>query len=85
MRSFSGASLAQIAFPLGGIGTGVVSLGGRGNLQDWARRARYGCARSRATTATRCDPVRIRASTRRDDCGRVRSFHAFSRYVQWRS
>jgi uncharacterized protein (DUF608 family) len=35
IRSFAGASLSQIAFPLGGIGTGTVSLGGRGNLQDW--------------------------------------------------
>jgi len=34
-RTFQGESLSQIAFPLGGIGTGTVSLGGRGNLQDW--------------------------------------------------
>lgn len=34
-RSFSGESLREIAFPLGGIGTGTVSLGGRGNLRDW--------------------------------------------------
>jgi len=34
-RVFEGASLKEIAFPLGGIGTGTVSLGGRGNLRDW--------------------------------------------------
>ncbi|MFH1074089.1 MAG: GH116 family glycosyl-hydrolase [Candidatus Firestonebacteria bacterium] len=28
-------NLSQIAFPLGGIGTGSISLGGRGNLQDF--------------------------------------------------
>src|SRR5881398_2417185 len=35
VRSFSGAQLGEIAFPLGGIGTGTVSLGGRGDLRDW--------------------------------------------------
>ena len=34
-RRFTGAALEQIAFPLGGIGTGTVSLGGYGNLRDW--------------------------------------------------
>ncbi len=34
-RTFSGKSLQQIAFPLGGIGTGTVCLGGRGDLRDW--------------------------------------------------
>lgn len=33
--SFSGANLREIAFPLGGIGTGCVSLDGRGGLRDW--------------------------------------------------
>jgi uncharacterized protein (DUF608 family) len=31
----SGPQLAQVAFPLGGIGTGTVSLGGQGQLLDW--------------------------------------------------
>jgi uncharacterized protein (DUF608 family) len=34
-RRFTKDSLREIAFPLGGIGTGTVSLGGRGNLCDW--------------------------------------------------
>ncbi len=34
-RLFSGRQLSQIAFPLGGIGTGSISLGGRGQLRDW--------------------------------------------------
>jgi uncharacterized protein (DUF608 family) len=34
-RVFSGPNLRMIAFPLGGLGTGTVSLGGRGQLRDW--------------------------------------------------
>ncbi|MGO8785975.1 MAG: GH116 family glycosyl-hydrolase [Terriglobia bacterium] len=34
-RTFTGRSLKMIAFPLGGIGTGTISLGGRGQLRDW--------------------------------------------------
>jgi hypothetical protein len=34
-RVFSGRQLAMLAFPLGGIGTGSISLGGRGQLRDW--------------------------------------------------
>ncbi|HOV74651.1 MAG TPA: GH116 family glycosyl-hydrolase [Candidatus Hydrogenedentes bacterium] len=34
-RVFSGASLSQIVFPIGGIGTGSVGLTGRGGLKDW--------------------------------------------------
>ena len=32
-RTFTGCG--EVAFPLGGIGTGTVSLGGRGELRDW--------------------------------------------------
>lgn len=35
VRSFSGAQLGEIAFPLGGVGTGTFSLGGRGDFRDW--------------------------------------------------
>lgn len=34
-RVFTGEYLQQIRFPIGGIGTGTVSLGGRGELRDW--------------------------------------------------
>src|SRR5215471_3066237 len=34
-RTYTGRQLAMIAYPLGGIGTGSISLGGRGQLRDW--------------------------------------------------
>ncbi|MBV9154952.1 MAG: hypothetical protein JO097_01730, partial [Acidobacteriaceae bacterium] len=34
-RVFSGNRLKMIAFPLGGVGAGSLSLGGRGQLRDW--------------------------------------------------
>jgi len=34
-RKFSGVHLQRIAFPLGGVGAGSISLGGRGQLRDW--------------------------------------------------
>ena len=35
LTSHDAAHLSRIALPLGGIGTGTVSLGGRGDLRDW--------------------------------------------------
>lgn len=35
VSSYSGRHLEQIAMPVGGIGTGCISLGGRGQLLDW--------------------------------------------------
>ncbi|MFI6937658.1 GH116 family glycosyl-hydrolase [Streptomyces sp. NPDC050418] len=35
VRRYRGAELARIALPVGGIGTGCISLGGRGQLLDW--------------------------------------------------
>ena len=34
-RAFTGRHLAAIAFPLGGVCAGCISLGGRGQLRDW--------------------------------------------------
>ncbi len=35
LRRYEGEQLRCVAMPLGGIGTGTVSLGGRGDLRDW--------------------------------------------------
>ena len=35
LTQYDGKHLARIAMPIGGIGTGTVSLGGRGDLRDW--------------------------------------------------
>ena len=34
-RRFAGPGATEVAFPIGGIGTGAISLGGRGNLRDF--------------------------------------------------
>ncbi len=35
LKTYRGRQLDRLAMPLGGIGTGTVSLGGRGDLRDW--------------------------------------------------
>lgn len=35
LNFYEGENLNRVALPLGGIGTGTVSLGGRGDLRDW--------------------------------------------------
>ncbi len=35
IQKFIGNHLKEIAFPIGGIGTGNITLGGRGDLRDW--------------------------------------------------
>ncbi|MDN5200681.1 GH116 family glycosyl-hydrolase [Fulvivirgaceae bacterium BMA10] len=35
LKTYEGKHLAEVAMPLGGIGTGTVSIGGKGDLRDW--------------------------------------------------
>lgn len=35
LKTYEGKYLDEVAMPLGGIGTGTVSIGGRGDLRDW--------------------------------------------------
>jgi uncharacterized protein (DUF608 family) len=44
---YTGDRLREIAFPLGGIGTGTISLGGRGQLRDFEIANRFLCHRHR--------------------------------------
>ena len=56
-RTFTGAQLSEISFPLGGVGTGCIGLGGRGQLRDWEifNRPDKGHAPSYAFPAIRVD------------------------------
>lgn len=42
LTEYKGRNLLRVAMPLGGIGTGAVSIGGRGNLCDWEIMSRPG-------------------------------------------
>ena len=57
-RSFRGAELSEIAFPLGGIGTGTISLGGRGELRDWEIFNRPARVAAAIHVFSRCGPTR---------------------------
>src|SRR5258705_3821862 len=57
-RRFTGRNLTAIAFPLGGVCAGSISLGGRGQLRDWEifNRPDKGNSPSYAFPASGCKP-----------------------------
>ncbi|GAA1354065.1 non-lysosomal glucosylceramidase [Streptomyces beijiangensis] len=66
LARYSGEHTRQIALPLGGIGTGTVSLGGRGDLRDWeiVNRAAKGFVPDNAFAVLRCSRPGGEAVTR---------------------
>ena len=40
LRTYEGECLRRVKMPLGGIGTGTISLSGRGSLVDWELKSR---------------------------------------------
>ena len=40
VRTYEGEGLRRVKMPLGGIGTGTISLSGRGSLVDWELKSR---------------------------------------------
>ena len=72
-RAFSGDHLKMIAFPLGGVGAGSISLGGRGQLRDWEifNRPNKGFAPNYAFPAIWAQPAarsRSRGCSKRASC-----------------
>ncbi|HET8626789.1 MAG TPA: GH116 family glycosyl-hydrolase, partial [Thermomicrobiales bacterium] len=66
LTRYEGARLRRVAQPIGGIGTGTVSLGGRGDLRDWevVNRPAKGCAPHHAFFALWARPAGGEAVTR---------------------
>ena len=59
LKRYDRKRLLRLALPLGGIGTGTVSLGGRGHLRDWevANRPNKGFMPDRTFFALRAKPT----------------------------
>ena len=66
LTRYEGRRLDRVALPLGGIGTGTVSLGGRGDLRDWeiVNRPAKGFSPRHAFFALRAQPAEGEAVVR---------------------
>ncbi len=71
LKHYDGKHLLNIALPLGGVGTGTVSLGGRGELKDWEIMNKPGIKFSTITDGNQapffaiyCKPAKTKAMTK---------------------
>ena len=69
LKHYDGDYLERVALPLGGIGTGTVSLGGRGELRDWEIMNVPGKGNSTVTTGNNAPFFAIYTRTGEDETG----------------
>ena len=98
LKTYEGESLSRVKMPIGGIGTGTISLSGRGSLVDWEiyNRPNKGfvpsglkqphfairCATAKGARAARLLEGPLRAEEYEGACGSRAPNHGFPRFAK---